>query len=45
MKLNLKKLRVIIEDAIKLGKETCSIKRLHCYDFEPVKKGVLFLSS
>ena len=35
---NLKTLRSIIEDVIKLGKGTFSLKRLHCYDFELVKK-------
>jgi len=34
---NLKKLRSIIEDVIKLEK-AFSLKRLHCYDYEPVKK-------
>ena len=38
MKEDLKKLRSIIEDVIKLGKEAFSLKRLHCYDYEPVKK-------
>ncbi|MBO8183513.1 MAG: transposase [Archaeoglobus sp.] len=38
LKMNLKKLRSIIEDVIKLGKEAFSLKRLHCYDFEPVRK-------
>ena len=37
LKKNLKKLRSIIEDVIKLGK-TFSLKRLHCYDYGPVKK-------
>jgi len=35
---NLKSLGSIIEDIIKLGKEAYSMKRLHWYDFEPVKK-------
>jgi len=34
---DLKKLRSINEDVIKLGK-TFSLKQLHCYSFEPVKK-------
>ncbi len=38
LKLNLKTLRSIIEDVIKLGKEGLSLKKLHCYSFEPVKK-------
>ena len=38
LKKNLKSLRSIIEDVIKLGKEAYSMKQLHCYDFEPVKK-------
>ncbi len=38
LKLNLKKLRAIIEDVIKLGKEAYSMKDFHCYNFEPVKK-------
>ena len=38
LKTNLKSLRSIIKDVIKLGKEAYSMKRLHCYDFEPVKK-------
>ena len=38
LKLNLKTLRSIIEDVIKLGKEAFSLKRLHCYSFESVKK-------
>ncbi len=38
MKLNLKKLRSIIEDVIKLGKEAYGMNDLHCYSFEPVKK-------
>lgn len=42
LKDNLKKLRSIIEDVIKLGKEAYSLKRLHCYDFEPVKKRCSF---
>ena len=31
-------MRSIIEDVIKLGKEAYSLKQLHCYDFEPVRK-------
>ena len=31
-------MRSIIEDVIKLGKEAFSLKRLHCYDYEPVKE-------
>ena len=42
LKLNLKSLRAIVEDIIKLGKEAFSLKRLHCYDFEPVKKRACF---
>ncbi len=38
LKENLKKLRSIIEDVIKLGKEAFSLKRLHCYAYEPVRK-------
>ncbi len=38
LKMNLKTLRSIIEDVIKLGKEAFSLKRLHCYSFESVKK-------
>lgn len=38
LKEDLKKLRSIIEDVIKLGKEAFSLRRLHCYDFEPVRK-------
>ncbi len=38
LKENLKKLRSIIEDVIKFGKEAFSLRRLHCYDFEPVRK-------
>ncbi len=38
LKKNLKKLRAIIEDVIKLGKEAYSLKQLHCYNYEPVKK-------
>jgi len=34
----LKKLRSIIEDVIKLGKEAYGMKDLHCYSFESVKK-------
>lgn len=37
-KMNLKKLRAIIEDVTKLGKEAYSMKDLHRYSFEPVKK-------
>jgi len=35
---DLKKLRSIIEDVIKLGKEAFSLKQLHCYGYEPVRK-------
>ena len=38
LKLNLKKLRSIIKDVIKLGKEAYGMKDLHCYSFESVKK-------
>ena len=38
LKENPKKLRTIIEDVIKLGKEAFSMRDLHCYDYEPVKK-------
>jgi len=38
LKENLKTLRSIIEDVIKLGKEAYGMKRLHCYSFESVKK-------
>ena len=38
LKEDLKKLGSIIEDVIKLGKEAFSLRRLHCYDFEPVKE-------
>ena len=38
LKMNLKTLRSIVEDVIKLGKEAFSLKQLHCYDFEPVRK-------
>ena len=38
LKLNLKSLRPIVEDVIKLGKEAFGLKKLHCYDFKPVKK-------
>ena len=41
LKLNLKKLRAIIEDVIKLGK-AFSLRQLHCYSFEPVKKRCSF---
>ena len=37
VKTELKSLRSII-DVIKLGKEAFSLKKLHCYAFEPVKK-------
>ena len=42
LRLNLKSLRSIVEDVIKLGKEAFSLKRLHCYDYEPVKKRCSF---
>ncbi len=38
LKEDLKKLRSIIEGVIKLGKEAFSLKRLHCYALEPVRK-------
>ena len=38
LRLNLKSLRSIIEDVIKLGKEAFSLRQLHCYTFKPVKK-------
>ena len=38
LKMNLKTLRSIIEDVIKLGKEAFSLKQLHCYGYEPVRK-------
>ena len=38
LRLNLKSLRAIVEDVIKLGKEAFSLKKLHCYAFEPVRK-------
>ena len=38
LELNLKSLRAIIEDVIKLGKNAFGLKRLHCYAFELVKK-------
>ena len=38
LRLNLKSLRSIIEDVIKLGKEAYGMKDLHCYDYDPVKK-------
>jgi len=38
LKKNLKSLRSIIEDVIKLGKEAFSLRQLHCYSFESVKK-------
>ena len=41
MKEDLKSLRSIIEDVIK-GKEAFSLKRLHCYAFESVKKRCSF---
>ena len=31
-------MRSIIEDVIKLGKEAFSLRRLHCYDYEPDRK-------
>jgi len=40
LRLNLK--RSIVEDVIKSGKEAFSLKRLHCYDYEPVKKRCSF---
>ncbi len=43
LKKNLKTLRSIIEGVIKLGKEAYSLKQLHCYDFEPVKKRCFLL--
>ena len=42
LKLNLKSLRAIVEDVIKLGKEAFSLKRLRCYAFELVKKRCSF---
>ncbi|AGK61377.1 hypothetical protein Asulf_01386 [Archaeoglobus sulfaticallidus PM70-1] len=42
LKMNLKTLRAIVEDVIKLGKEAYSLKRLHCYDYEPVIKRACF---
>ena len=42
LKLNLKSLRAIIEDVIKLGKEAFSLRQLHCYSLEPVKKRCSF---
>jgi len=42
LKLNLKTLRAIVEDVIKLGKEAFSLKRLHRYAFESVKKRCSF---
>ena len=42
LKEDLKSLRSIIEDVIKLGKEAFSLKKLHCYAFEPVKKRCSF---
>jgi len=38
LKNNLKGLKSVIEDMIKLGKEAFSLRRLHCYNFEPVRK-------
>ncbi len=38
LKEDLKKLRSIIEDVIKLGKEAFSLKQLHCYGYEPVRE-------
>lgn len=38
LKGNLKRLRSIIEDVIKLGKEAYSMKDMHCYSFKSVKK-------
>ena len=38
LKENLKKLRSIIEDVIKLGKEAYGMRDFHYYAFEPVKK-------
>lgn len=38
LRLNLKTLRSIIEDVIKLGKEALSLRDLHCYTFRSVKK-------
>ena len=38
LKLNLKKLRAIIKDVIKQGKEAYGMRNFHCYDFEPIKK-------
>ena len=38
LKTNLKSLRSIIEDVIKLGKEAYGMRDLHCYSFELVKK-------
>ena len=32
LKMNLKKLRAIIEDVIKLGKEAYGMRDFHCYD-------------
>jgi len=42
LKTNLKKLRAIIEDVIKLGKEAYGMRDFHCYDYEPVKKRCSF---
>ncbi|AIY91152.1 IS4 family transposase [Geoglobus acetivorans] len=38
LKGNLKSLRSIIEDVIKLGKEAYSLRQLHCYSFDSVIK-------
>jgi len=38
LKNNLKALRAIIEDVIKLRKDVYGMRDFHCYDFEPVKK-------
>ncbi|AGK61233.1 hypothetical protein Asulf_01237 [Archaeoglobus sulfaticallidus PM70-1] len=42
LKKNLKTLRSIVEDVIKLGRAAYSLKNLHCYDYEPVKKEVFY---
>lgn len=34
LKTNLEKLRAIIEDVIKLGKEAYGMRDFHCYAFE-----------
>ncbi len=44
LKLNLKTLRAIVEDVIKLGKKAFRLKRFPCSDFEPVRKRCFFLS-